>query len=73
MLADGAEKNVKTWEFAGDYATTFSVTYRYRLTKNFCQGFIEKPLPSDFAEPFNAFHPLIRILAGKQPSNLRQN
>lgn len=40
MLADGAEKNVKTWEFAGDFATTFSVTYRFRLTKPSSQGFI---------------------------------
>ena len=42
LLADGAEKNVKTWEFGGDYATTFSVTYRFRLTKNSSQGFIRE-------------------------------
>jgi hypothetical protein len=42
LLADGAEKNVKTWEFAGDSATTFSVTYRFRLTKSSSQGFIRE-------------------------------
>jgi hypothetical protein len=42
LLADGAEKNVKTWEFAEHSARTFSVTYRFRLTKNSSQGFIRE-------------------------------
>ncbi len=42
LLADGAEKNVKTWEFAEHSGMTFTVTYRFSLTKNSSQGFIRE-------------------------------
>jgi len=42
LLADGAEKNVKTWEFAGDHAATFSVAYTFRFAKNPTHGFIRE-------------------------------
>jgi hypothetical protein len=31
LLAEAAEKNVRTWEFAAHEATTFTATYSYRL------------------------------------------
>ena len=42
ILRNDAEKNVKTWEFAEHSTITFSVTYRFRLTKNSSQGFIRE-------------------------------
>ena len=44
LLAEGAEKNAKTWEFAKHSGTTFTVTYRFRLTKNSNSGFIREKL-----------------------------
>ena len=49
LLADGAEKNVRTWEFANRPATKFTVTYRFKLTKgsdrnDYDGGFIRETL-----------------------------
>lgn len=68
LLADGAEKNVKTWEFAEHSATTFSVTYRFRLTKNSSQGFIRETvtlqLPTDI-EVLSPPNPPLDLSAAK--------
>ena len=34
MLAQAAQKNVKTWQFEQHSPTTFEVTFRYRLLKS---------------------------------------
>jgi hypothetical protein len=42
LLADGAEKNAKTWEFARHSAMTFSATYRFRLTRTLVTASFER-------------------------------
>jgi hypothetical protein len=62
LLAEGAEKNVKTWKLAQYSAMTFLVTYRFRLIKTSRDGFIRETvilhLPSEIEVLSPPFPPL---------------